>query len=669
MGLLLSLGSNFMKILTVIAFVLAIPLTSFGQINLQSGLVACYTFSGNAKDGSGNNNDGTIFGAKTTMDRFSKTNAAYEFDGVNDHISIPVGQLLNDTYSYSAWIKLADNPSSDQSWNIISIGDNTSKHQTLNVANSYSSANFVGLNAGGYNIGSPPTTSAQSGILPVLNQWYHLVSVRSATQISLYVNGSLIGSSSTNNNLPYYGSPAFANIGTRCNLIQFFKGIIDDVVIYNRALTGPEVLKLFTDGVPCSPIVTIEAKDQTRCGNGTVTITASGATNYRWYNAAIGGNLLFEGNPFITPVLSIPTSYYVAGIVNSVETATRKKVTATVFQNPGIICHIPATANTKELKNYTVDLVSVQPPATLYFDFGDNTNISTGQNSSTHGYDKPGTYIVSMGVKDVNGCTSTCSSTIVVEDIIPVPEGNNVSVCGNESVTLTASGGTAYKWYDSETSGALLFAGNPFITPILSKTTAFYVANVVNQVESPRLKITVAVSPVPVLTCDLDPVALLGTPQVFMANVSSGSAPYRYTFDFGDQTIISTNNNTQTHIFARPGVYTIQIVVKDLMGCEAFYFSSVEIENQEIFIPNIITPNNDNFNEVFTLYVKASDGYQVYPGKDGFGMKIFNRFGEEIFSSAVASSGWHARDVSAGSYFYNISLGERVFKGWIQVVY
>ncbi|MFW9930969.1 MAG: hypothetical protein ACFFD1_16390, partial [Candidatus Thorarchaeota archaeon] len=74
--------------------------------NLYSaGLVAYYPFNGNAKDESGNGNDGVIIGASATKDRFGTRNSAYSFDGVDDYIEVADSRSLNFTNSFtiSAW--------------------------------------------------------------------------------------------------------------------------------------------------------------------------------------------------------------------------------------------------------------------------------------------------------------------------------------------------------------------------------------------------------------------------------------------------------------------------------------------------------------------------------------------------------------------------------------
>ena len=51
-----------------------------------NGLVGWWGFNGNAQDGSGNGNHGTVNGATLTTDRFGNQNGAYSFDGVDDYI-------------------------------------------------------------------------------------------------------------------------------------------------------------------------------------------------------------------------------------------------------------------------------------------------------------------------------------------------------------------------------------------------------------------------------------------------------------------------------------------------------------------------------------------------------------------------------------------------------
>ncbi|MFH1371817.1 MAG: LamG domain-containing protein [Planctomycetota bacterium] len=78
-----------------------------------------------------------------------------------------------------------------------------------------------------------------------LNQWYHIVGTYDGSTIALYVNGAPVNSnpktlSIGNNNMPVC-------IGSRLSE-NSYKGIADDVRIYNRALTSEEVEELYENG-------------------------------------------------------------------------------------------------------------------------------------------------------------------------------------------------------------------------------------------------------------------------------------------------------------------------------------------------------------------------------------------------------------------------------------
>ena len=76
------------------------------------GLVAYYPFNSNANDESGNNFNGTVFGATLTTDRFGNTNRAYNFDGYDDEIQVIHAEALNiiGDISLSAWFNSIEAP-------------------------------------------------------------------------------------------------------------------------------------------------------------------------------------------------------------------------------------------------------------------------------------------------------------------------------------------------------------------------------------------------------------------------------------------------------------------------------------------------------------------------------------------------------------------------------
>ncbi|MFM7747646.1 MAG: hypothetical protein ACKO7X_06980, partial [Bacteroidota bacterium] len=89
-----------------------------------NGLVGWWGFNGNAQDGSGNGNHGTVNGATLTTDRFGNVGKAYSFDGVFDWINIPSGNStsLNITSNYTVtfWFKTTQGANAG----LIGFGDN-----------------------------------------------------------------------------------------------------------------------------------------------------------------------------------------------------------------------------------------------------------------------------------------------------------------------------------------------------------------------------------------------------------------------------------------------------------------------------------------------------------------------------------------------------------------
>jgi gliding motility-associated-like protein len=253
-------------------------------VNLKNGLVACYPFNANAKDESGNGNNGTVNGANLTADRFGKANSAYKFDGSN-FIALPTDKFALTEFSYSVWIYIASNPALGDAYRILSIGGNCGD-QDINTGNTYFQGSFSGIGGGGYNISTPTSNSGVvTGSLPTIGKWYHGVITRDKNEIKLYVNGVLVRTVSTNGTLPYYGcdGKVFANIGTRSTQTQSFIGNIDDVHIYKRALNADEVKALFEGN--SGQNITISTNKSNPCGGDKITFTANGATNtskYQW---------------------------------------------------------------------------------------------------------------------------------------------------------------------------------------------------------------------------------------------------------------------------------------------------------------------------------------------------------------------------------------------------
>lgn len=225
--------------------ILSIAICGIANAQLTDSLQACYSFTGNATDETGNGYNATVVNATLTADRFSSPNKAYAYDGTTNYINLPGNSFLNTEYSYSVWVKTNSIPSFGGSSYVISVGS-TSGDQAISLQNN---SNWIGWSASSY-YNPGVATQSVTWVLPTTNTWYHLVQVRDNSTLKLYVNGQLIASTPLVGT-PYYGSDLTkkAVIGDRFYANNWkFDGVIDDIRIYNRALTNADVNSVYSSG-------------------------------------------------------------------------------------------------------------------------------------------------------------------------------------------------------------------------------------------------------------------------------------------------------------------------------------------------------------------------------------------------------------------------------------
>ncbi|MCZ2269979.1 MAG: T9SS type A sorting domain-containing protein [Ignavibacteriales bacterium] len=229
---------------TFLTIIILIIVSSFGiaQSSLDSGLVAYYPFNGNANDESGSGNNGTVNGASLTQDRFGINNRAYQFDGINDYISIADNpNLFSDELTISWWYKLTETPGA--AWVVIGWVDGGHRYQQF-----FSGGQLSYFN--GYNLTAPGLYFNPIYNLNYLNVWKHIVVTYQKTSAttsttSIYVDGEL--KQTDNHTLAMdYASGIEFKIGKNVNG-NFFKGALDDFRIFSRVLNQNEIVELYND--------------------------------------------------------------------------------------------------------------------------------------------------------------------------------------------------------------------------------------------------------------------------------------------------------------------------------------------------------------------------------------------------------------------------------------
>jgi hypothetical protein len=213
---------------------------------LNNGLIAYYPFNGSADDKSGNNNNGVVNDAILSSDKFGHPNSAYSFNGTSSYISLkPASNFVGlSNYTISLWVK--PTVITTNSGGMI-YGFGSDSYGPVQGLTYQSTATLF---AGSYNIGSNPVQSSSRSCCYDPNNWVYVAVTRDNSAINLFINGTLIppqATSPTNDQNADYGSGPFSAIlGGRSSLDYryFFTGIIDEVRIYNRVLSGNEIAEL-----------------------------------------------------------------------------------------------------------------------------------------------------------------------------------------------------------------------------------------------------------------------------------------------------------------------------------------------------------------------------------------------------------------------------------------
>lgn len=224
----------------------------------QNGLSGWWPFNGNADDESGNGNDGIVNGPELTEDRFGDSMKAYFFQSLNyDEISVDNSESLNITgnITISCWYKNQNNSTVSA---LIGMGGPIESSGYNLIANSFNTYDNNSGNWGVTSVSSPAfgrqniLIGENRAVIPQeyinLNEWNFVCCTYNGNSMKMYLNGFLLDSIICSFDLPNLTEPLL--FGKERNYApneRYFDGVIDDIGIWNRALTNDEVYKLYYD--------------------------------------------------------------------------------------------------------------------------------------------------------------------------------------------------------------------------------------------------------------------------------------------------------------------------------------------------------------------------------------------------------------------------------------
>jgi hypothetical protein len=236
---------------SLLAFLIAAaPLCLFAQLPSYlptDGLVGWWPFNGNANDESGNGNNGTVNGATLTEDRNGNANSAFIFDGSTNSIYFEntgnIANFGNGNFSILQWFKSSSILTGHFCNSLYKFGGTNYYYDLTPRSVNTGLPQFHLASGDGQDWNAAGNSSIDNG------DWYFLCGIRNANTIQFYINGLLQSTivipanASADNigNLGVYPNP--------CSASTSVEVYIDDIAIYNRALTPEEITALYT-GVP-----------------------------------------------------------------------------------------------------------------------------------------------------------------------------------------------------------------------------------------------------------------------------------------------------------------------------------------------------------------------------------------------------------------------------------
>jgi gliding motility-associated-like protein len=347
------------------------------------------------------------------------------------------------------------------------------------------------------------------------------------------------------------------------------------------------------------------------CAGNTATLTAVAPGGiYQWYDAVSGGNLLFTGASYTTPVLTATTNYYVQTTVSGCN-SSRTMVTVTVIPVPTA----PVTSSAIICSGNTAVLSATAPGGIYqwYDAISGGTLLQTGSNYTTPVLNTTTNYYLQT---IVSGCTSSRASvTVTVVPIPAAPAASNTSICSNNQTMLsTTSLGGIYQWYDAASGGNLLASGTSYTTPVLSATTSYYLQTTISGCTSNRTVVTVTVNPIPATPTASATTVCAGNTALATVTSTTAGATYEWYDAASGGNLLASGTNYTTPVLSNDANYYVQT---SLAGCNS--------NRKTVGITVIPLPTNPTVPSVFicsgntaVLTATAPGGtYQWYDAASG----------------------------------------------------
>jgi PKD repeat protein len=557
-------------------------------------LVAAFNFNEGSgtvvHDLSGNNNNGSLNGPKWTS--AGKYGGALSFSGNGDVVTVANSASLHLTsgMTLEAWI----DPSSLYGYRTVLEKEATNSESYTLFADDGSGNNpsaYVVSNGNEY--GAVSKTAVSTG------RWNFVAATYDGKTLSFYVNGKLGASQAVTGSIDV--SNGALRIGGNSIWGQYFKGLIDEVRVYNGALTASQIgLDMISalngpqspsqgPSSSSSPPVASAGPNKSSSEGQAVTFNGSvtGGTAPYTYSWVFGDGGTATGS--LTPTHTYVTDgTYTATLTVSDgqgRSSTSPTTVTVVDTSPTANAGGPYSGTPGTTINFGGTATDPDPTDTLSYswNFGDGATAS-GQTAS-HSYAAAGTYTVTFTASDQEGASKSATATVTVTAPTVAPTANagpSATTSEGQAVAFSGSvtGGAApftYQWTfgDGGTASGTLTPSHTYVTDG-SYTATLTVTD--GQGRSSSSSTAVVVKDAPPVVNVGGPYS--GTPSATVAFSGTATDPdptdtLSYSWNFGDGT--NATGKAASHSYSTGGIYGVTLTVTDQEGATTTAATTVTV--------------------------------------------------------------------------------------------
>jgi trimeric autotransporter adhesin len=379
--------------------------------------------------------------------------------------------------------------------------------------------------------------------------------------------------------------------------------------------------------------------------------------DYNWYTTPTGGTPFFTGTSYTTPAITSTVSYYIEAVSTSGSCVSlvRKKVTATVLSPlPQPVVTVQSSTPT----GVTFSWLPVAGAASYQVSVNGGAFGPVNPGPTSHTVTTTGLQNVCVVIRAVgsNPCQNSESVSVCgCSDATVTVNPDSLAICPATTATFNVQSpvaGATYTWYTAATGGTVAGTGVSFTTPALSAPTNYFVGisnTTTGCTGTTRKRVVVSI---------LGPLA---PAIVTLDSAGSNFVRFSWTAVPGAASYLVSINGGAFGPATGPGLshrvsnlnpsQEITIIVRAIGVNSCQTSESVPVKgraiNDNIYIPNSFSPNNDGTNDVLKVFSHSIKEMQFI---------VFNQWGEKVFESSNTNMAWDGKykgkDQPSGVYMY-----------------